>query len=680
MEKSAPARPAANLWLPSYFFTLYGIVLLTILLFLARVPQWDVATFSFIISVVLLYPLLYLLPGMLLVTIVAAICTHGEAKHPVLRRSILTGVTFLAFFPVHLFLLLDAGLYYRYNYHINPHVINIFTTPGGFASMGLRQAEFFSFAAAILLLALFHAFLIFCFSRFSKICKIGPVVWSNGWKTRILTVLPIALGGLLFLFSFLSYTYAQFTMRSNPLLAADAIPLFIKGRSEDLYLALGVKRPDRDAFRVRMKNNVHLKNYPAKKIVRAPHEKYNIIWIACESWAAKLYSPEIMPETAKFAQKGVTFTKHYSGGNLTRQGMFSMFYGLPANYWHPFLAARRGPLFIDWLLEDGYRCNCITSTTFTYPEFDQTVFYKIPSQDLFADSKGKSWERDRRNVQRLVKTISDGAKSGQPFFTFMFFESTHNPYVVPPDARVFNDYMEPFNAAMVKASDGSAIFRRAANCARNLDMCFAQIFRTLEEKDLLKNTIVVIAGDHGEEFLERNYLGHGSQFNNEQTHTTLILYYPGITPGIYSDISSHLDIVPMISKMLGVQNPPQDYSCGMDLLSAEKPHRRYALIADWDKVFFAGEKYKSIIPLTAIDYAKQVITDANDNPLADAAPFYQEYNADLMQVQKDLTRFTAPAENDGGNTGSRVAVYVILAVLILGIAWWLFKAKAPSGK
>ena len=172
-------------------------------------------------------------------------------------------------------------------------------------------------------------------------------------------------------------------------------------------------------------------------------------------------------------------------------------------------------------------------------------------------------------------------------------------------------------------------------------MCLDKVFRTLEKRNLLKNTIVVLAGDHGEEYYEHNYLGHSSSFVNEQTKTTLILYYPGIRPGVYTKMSSHLDIVPMLAKFFGVQNDPADYSCGFDLLASEQIRRRYSLIANWSQIFFAGEKYKSLIPVDAISYAKQVITDHQDNPLPSVAPFYREYNKDLIQVQKDLTRFTS---------------------------------------
>ena len=117
-----------------------------------------------------------------------------------------------------------------------------------------------------------------------------------------------------------------------------------------------------------------------------------------------------------------------------------------------------------------------------------------------------------------------------------------------------------------------------------------------------------------------------------------------------------------LAKHFGVTCDPEIYSCGMDLLSAERPERRYAIIANWDQVFFAGEKYKSLIPLNSGDYAKQVVTDANDEELDNVDLFYAEYNPDLIKVQKDLTRFTA---NDKKSSAGIMIVAAVIAGLVL---------------
>lgn len=650
--------------LPAYFFTVYLIFVLTNMLFLFKVTDWSFSVALLTGSALLVYPFFQCIPAILITTGIALLTS---SKNQTIQFRATGIAAFLTVFPVALFLLLDAGLYHRYNYHFNPHVLNIFTTPGGFEGMGLHAGEMIVFAAGILLIALFHGCLIRLFWKIPKLSFAGdwtlkPFTLRNGMKYIIL----LALGTVLFLVSFFTYAIQHYRMIPEPLLAADTLPFYIKGTSGSMFKALGIKKPERDAVQVRLSNHSKLDFYPAKPIERrVDRKKYNIVWLACESFAAKLYTPEIMPHTSAFARKGVTFKRHFSGGNVTRQGMFSQFYGLPASYWHSFLAAGRSPLFMDWLKEDGYTFDCFTSSKFSYPEFDRTIFISVPTENMLEDYKGKSYERDKRNVKRLVGTIKERSDSGKPFFAFMFFESPHHPYSFPPEARLYDDCLDPFNAMNVTEKDGPAIFKRAANCAHHLDQRLKEVFDVLEQKKLLDNTIVVLAGDHGEEYFEKGYLGHSSKFNNEQTMTPLILYYPGIKPGTYEKMSSHLDIIPMLAPLLGVKNDPADYSCGYDLLAENAPTRRYAIIANWDEVFFAGEKYKSLIPLDAVDYAKQTVMDKNDQPLHDVDAFYAEYNADLIQVQNDLNRFSAPSESNSGNT---VWIMIAFFATVIGIA------------
>ncbi len=637
MMKNGDSKVDPAAALPAFFAVVYGLLLLTNLLFLAGVREWTLPVLLVTVPAVIVYPFFEILPAALLTGLTAAL-TGG-------RRGgrLLTGlVAFLTVFPMALFLLIDAGLYARYHYHVNMHVWNIFTTPGGFEGMGLRTGDLVLFIGGSMAVGLFYAALTACFLRFKRLSL--PGVWGGRplrfrvWGKYLACVAGFA---IVFLIGIMSYAYCHFKMIPAPLLAAERIPFYIRVTAGSFFQSLGMKNPAKETVQLRLRQQSLLKAYPQQAIRRTARPGYNIVWLACESWGAKLFTPAIMPETAAFARKGQYFRYHFSGGNVTRQGVFSMFYGLPGSYWHTFLTAGRGPLLFDWLKEDGYVFDCLTSSKFSYPEFDRTVFAALPPENLHEDFTGRTWERDQRNVERLVNRIAAHADAGERFFAFMFFESPHHPYEFPPEARLFDDCMDPFNALQAKPSDGPAIFRRAANTARHLDQCLARVYRVLEAKDLLKNTIVVLAGDHGEEYFEKGYLGHSSAFNNEQTRTTLILYYPGIKPGVYDGMSSHLDIVPMIAGLLGVQNDPEDYSCGMDLLAPDAMRRRYCIIANWDDVFFAGEKYKTLLPLSAVDYAKQVITDAEDKPLEDTGLFYQEYGKDLIRVQQDLNRFAS---------------------------------------
>ena len=94
---------------------------------------------------------------------------------------------------------------------------------------------------------------------------------------------------------------------------------------------------------------------------------------------------------------------------------------------------------------------------------------------------------------------------------------------------------------------------------------------------------------------------------------------------------------------------------------------------------FAGTKYKSLIPTDTLSFAKQVITDSNDVPLPDVTPFYQEYNQDLIEVQRDLTRFAVPDQDAADDAGDLVVWFGCIALLfavIGGVIFWRYRRAA----
>ncbi|WP_265732723.1 sulfatase-like hydrolase/transferase [Aliarcobacter skirrowii] len=55
------------------------------------------------------------------------------------------------------------------------------------------------------------------------------------------------------------------------------------------------------------------------------------------------------PNIHKLKQESITFENHFSGGNSTRFGVFSFFYGLNAPYWFSFLDEQKSSVLFDAL-------------------------------------------------------------------------------------------------------------------------------------------------------------------------------------------------------------------------------------------------------------------------------------------------------------------------------------------
>lgn len=540
-------------------------------------------------------------------------------------------------FLAHLFLLADAVILVKFGYHINGLVVNLLTTPGGFASMGLEANTLLTAVGGLGLLLLFHCSLFFFsiksdYSR--RLASLLPVKTMR-WAFPLLTAAAL-------LFSLLATGLADFQLNQDVLCSIDAFPHAPTMRMRSFLRKMGMKEPKRtDLPRFSQKDGSLARvSYPLLPIDRLQkRSRPNVVWLVGESLRADLLSPEIMPSTWEFSKKGCRFQEHYSGGHGTRPGMFSMFYGLYGNCWNKFLHSQRGPLLIDWLLDDNYQFRCLTSARFTYPEFDRTIFAALPASALHEVGNGKAWERDIRLVDQAVEFL-DSRDQSRPFFLFGFFESTHAPYTFPPEQALTRDYLDKINYATVSAQDATRIYNRDVNAAHHIDTQLARLYLALANTPgLLDNTIVVITGDHGEEFYEKGFLGHNSTFVEEQIKVPLIICAPGVAPSVYAGMSHHADIVPSLAPLLGVVNPPADYSVGGNLFAPDY-RRSHMVVCGWETAAFINSTHKLRLPLgTKGSYFSRKITTLQDRPCNDQNDFYRVNARELRQAQHDMFRF-----------------------------------------
>jgi arylsulfatase A-like enzyme len=91
---------------------------------------------------------------------------------------------------------------------------------------------------------------------------------------------------------------------------------------------------------------------------------------------------------------------------------------------------------------------------------------------------------------------------------------------------------------------------------RHTDAQLERLFDRLSEAGQLENTIVVVTADHGEAFLEHDYIGHGSDVHEETTHVPLYFVGPGIEAGRRIDVPVGLiDLMPTLLDLVGVALP-----------------------------------------------------------------------------------------------------------------------------
>jgi hypothetical protein len=331
--------------------------------------------------------------------------------------------------------------------------------------------------------------------------------------------------------------------------------------------------------------------------------------VVLEGLRADMLNPRVMPHLWAFSQQALRFRRHYSSGNGSRMGIFGLLYGLAGSHWHSFLAERQGPVLLEVLKGLGYSFKVLSSTRLTFPEFRKTAFVGL--SPFIEDSlKGDSAQRDALLMERLIGFLREARR---PFFAFAFLNASHQPYTYPkaferfgPTAQEEINYFKK-----IQAHQAALLKNRYMNALYWDDHLLGLLFESLKEEGLLKDTVVLITGDHGEEFLEGGYFGHTSSFSDYQVQVPLVLYVPGETPREVRALSSHLDVPPTLLGLLGFENPPQEYCQGQSLLG---PRRRpYVVSSSWRRLCIITAEQRLVVGTGG--YAAWELYDSAYRPL-----------------------------------------------------------------
>jgi uncharacterized protein len=316
-------------------------------------------------------------------------------------------------------------------------------------------------------------------------------------------------------------------------------------------------------------------HYPTHPLVcHAPKKPMNIVFLIIDTWRYDAMNKTDSPFISQFAKKTLQFKDDWSGGNCTQPGVFSMFYGIPGNYWKAALDQHVGPVFINKLKQEGYQLGIYGSATLKFPEFEKTVFQNVPH--LQTETKGSgSIGRDKTITDQFAGFLKT-RNAHKPFFSFLFYDSAHNycggggsAHQTPFSPAV--KYCERYS--LTTHTDPRPYVNRYHNAVYYIDGLVKRDIAALKKHGLLKNTIVVITADHGEEFDDEhlNYWSHASAYTPFQLHVPLLIWWPGRTRKTYDYFTTHYDLAPtLMHQVLGCPAPSKANTVGHSLFSAQK--------------------------------------------------------------------------------------------------------------
>jgi len=469
-------------------------------------------------------------------------------------------------------MLVDAVVFSQYRMHVGPYV-------WGLVAGGAGGETFLVFSKAVpFMLAGAALAIIACQGALFALC----LAYARGRARRFARPVWIAWVAL-FALANSWYAFADAHYQVNITQESGQFPFYRPMTAKRLFRKLGVTDFGPKVAAPTGSNRALF--YPSQPLECTGKPRRNVLLVVVDAWRSDHLDPKFTPHIATLVPESTRFEHHVSGGNVTRFGIFSIFYGLSGNYWFPVLGHQTPPVMMSELVHQEYELKILGSSPLVHPEFDRTVFSGI--HGLRLKTPGDTpYERDRRVTADMVEFLSDPARKDNAFFGFLWLNSVHS-YSIPPDAPVpFQPSWEAVNhMALGPDFDKTPYLNRYRNALHFVDSEVGKVLDALRKSGLADDTLLIVTSDHGEEFNDtgKNYWGHNGNFSPYQVRVPLLVRGPGWARGAaVAYMTTHNDLAPtVLTDALGCTTPSTAYSLGWPLRQTEG-RREFLAVVDYN--------------------------------------------------------------------------------------------------
>lgn len=223
----------------------------------------------------------------------------------------------------------------------------------------------------------------------------------------------------------------------------------------------------------------------------------------------------------------------------------------------------------------------------------------------------KHWPNS--DAEMMDATFDYYLKDNKPFVTYYMTVSGHLNY------NFYGNNMASRNKKAVKNLKYSTAVKAYYATQIELDKAMSKLLNKLEEKNLLNDTLIVIAPDHYPYGLKTSEMNEVSKIDRsdkfENYHTSLIMYNPTIEKTEVNKVVSGIDILPTVLNLFGM-----DYDSrllmGKDIFSETEG---LAILSDRSWVSDKG-KYNSV--------SKEFISNTNEEV---SKEYIEKINTEVYQ-------------------------------------------------
>jgi arylsulfatase A-like enzyme len=267
------------------------------------------------------------------------------------------------------------------------------------------------------------------------------------------------------------------------------------------------------------------------------------------------YERDTSPNIDRLARENLLYTRAYTEAPWTPPSVATLFSGLWASS-HGMMPSAGTDTAMQRLDEHvltlaeilksaGYKTAGISANPWISPEFgydqgfDSYAVKHKEAADVITDA----------GLAKLDELRAGGA----PFFLYLHYLDPHRPYSLPKEYEPYKGQLKSarFTPPMLK-------FVNTYDAEiRYLDASLGRLFAQLKAKGLYDDLVIVLVSDHGEQFGEHGYSGHGWTLYDEELHVPLIVKPGRIEKGRSSDrVVSMIDVLPTLLTLVDVAKPP----------------------------------------------------------------------------------------------------------------------------
>ena len=299
-------------------------------------------------------------------------------------------------------------------------------------------------------------------------------------------------------------------------------------------------------------------------------------------------SVENTPRMDALADDAVLATDAISPSSHTRASVPALLTGqYPHRFFTNFLADVDVPTLATYMAESGYdtaafHSNPLISRHFGYDKgFDE--FYdglQFVESTPFPESVTSAYSKLVRLLQRFpyepAEEITKRARTWlseaqEPFFLWVHYMDPHGPYALDRQLGYLDKYRSErlWQKAVSSPDDVSAAERNQLKAAYRDEVGHTDEYLgyLVDAVDAMEETMVVLTGDHGEEFYEHGQYSHTAKLYEPVTNVPLIINAPTIDETITPTAPlSGLDIVPTVLDALDIE--PRTEVAGQSLVPA----------------------------------------------------------------------------------------------------------------